>query len=205
MDYLKESFQINKIDNIQEAIKVAGEKIGWKPVSVLNNEIEFQYRKHMTPFRTKVQWTDDGIINLATNYRKKTLVDIGNYRGGNNETIKLSILREVESKKIIVDKTEKSTEKKTENQVNAISNDEIKDKKEKVNTNNNGSSQTSKVDEYTQQIEKKNEDQKKKLVTVAIVAIVVVGLYWFYTQQILCGCSNKLASSSAIFSAFVIF
>ena len=192
MDYLKESFQINKIDNIQQAIKVAGEKIGWNSVSVLNNEIEFKFTKHMTRFVTKIQWTDDGIINLSSNYVKPPLMDMGSYRSSNNEKIKLSILREVESKKISVEKTEKSTENKTETQnteVDSISNNEVEDKKEKEKTNNE-SSQTSKVDEYTKQIEKKDEDQKKKLVIAVIIGLVISGLYWFYTEQVLCGCSE---------------
>ena len=111
MNDLKESFKINNVSDLKDLIIKSGKKLNWNPVSISNNNIEFHYSKHLAKFYTIISWSDDGFINLSSNYKKKSIkADLGGYRKNNNEKIKLSILREFSL-------LEKNTELKENNSI----------------------------------------------------------------------------------------
>ncbi|EMY79852.1 hypothetical protein pgond44_14833 [Psychroflexus gondwanensis ACAM 44] len=134
MKDLKESFKIITDENLKETIINSGKKLNWKPISISDNEVEFQYTTHLTKFYTVVSWTVDGFINLSSNYKKKSIkVDLGGYRNNNNEKIKLSILREVElkTKDDVPNDIVNNDKLKSSNSTDNIENED------KININNN--------------------------------------------------------------------
>ena len=99
MKDLKDTFKIETDENIQSIIKNSGSFLGWKIVSLSDNEIEFHHTKHLTGFTTTVNWTNDGNINLSSNFRRSSVkFDGSGYRRGFNEQIKLSIQNELNKK-----------------------------------------------------------------------------------------------------------
>jgi hypothetical protein len=176
MKELKENLKVNQVDNLQSIVKTSGEKLGWRAISISDNQIEFQYTKHLTKFNTIVSWTNDGNINLTSNYMKKSVkADLGSYRKNHNETIKLSILREIDIYNI--------NAKSVEDGLNdlLIKNKKVESfEKDKIN-------KTQKASAYTKQISDKNNAQNKSLTRIAIVgAILLIPFLFiiFFTEDI---------------------
>ena len=170
MKDLKESFKIITDENLKETIINSGKKLNWKPISISDNEVEFQYTTHLTKFYTVVSWTVDGFINLSSNYKKKSIkVDLGGYRNNNNEKIKLSILREVElkTKDDVPNDIVNNDKLKSSNSTDNIENED------KININNN------KKENYSELISQKNNSQNKVIKIALIVFVVLIGFLVF--------------------------
>lgn len=188
MKDLKESFKIKTDENLQETIINSGKKLNWKPVSISDNEVEFQYTTHLTKFYTVVSWSIDGFVNLSSNYKRKSIkVDIGGYRNNNNEKIKLSILREVELKtKKDIPNDIKNSEKvlSSNNSDNIETEDTIDISKNKKHEN------------YSELISKKDKSQKIKLVVIALVVIGGILVYNISNSVSACDCANLYDNST---------
>ena len=179
MQELKENFKVDKFDSdLQKIVRIAGEKLSWKPVSITNNEIEFQYTFHLTKFKTIVSWTEDGYINLSSNYMMKSVkVDMGNYRKGNNEKIKLSILRELS----LINKISIPDVNNFDNNVNNLENNQ------KIETTQN-------PNYYSNQIKEKENSQKNTLIYITLLGVIFLLGFFIYSiffKENTCGCNEN--------------
>ena len=167
MKDLKETFKIKDVDNLQNIVINSGKKINWNPVTIADNQAEFHYTKHLTNFYTIVSWTTEGIINLSSNYKKKSImIDLGGYRNASNEKIKLSILREIELKSKRDNNNYVETEKTLRDFLESKNNDKIS-----IDNNKN-------VESYSEQISQKDNSQNKAFFKIVLIAIVIIiGLF----------------------------
>jgi len=176
MKDLKESFKVDDVEKLQKIVIISGKKLNWNPVSISNNEVEFHYNKHLTNFYTIVSWTNEGFINLSSNYRRKSIkADIGGYRKISNNKMKLSILRELEHKK--------NLESKKDKQVKNVKEDDnqTQNKHKKVISNKNISN-NKKENNYSKQISQQDNSQNKKFLVFTLIAIVVIAGFFTYKQ-----------------------
>lgn len=172
MEDLKKSFKVNDVEELQKIVIISGKKLNWNPVSISNNKVEFHYNKHLTNFYTIVSWTDEGFINLSSNYRRKSIkVDIGGYRKISNDKIKLSILRELDHKKKLNSSKEKQVEKVSE-----------ESSTKNVSKKNNNKSSDKKENNYSKQISQQDNSQNKKLLVYTLITIVVIASFFAYKQ-----------------------
>jgi hypothetical protein len=185
MNDLKETFKIDYKSDLKDLILKAGNKLNWEPVSISNNNIEFNYSQHLSKFYTIISWSNDGFINLSTNYKlKSTKIDLGGYRKSNNEKIKISVLREVSI---------------LENNAELIDNNSIINKEREIDKNdgNDKVAKNTKHDFYSQQIAEKNKTQNSKLIRIAVATVVIIALikvsFLIYEQTTgkTCGCSEN--------------
>ena len=184
MNDLKESFKINNVSDLKDLIIKSGKKLNWNPVSISNNNIEFHYSKHLAKFYTIISWSDDGFINLSSNYKKKSIkADLGGYRKNNNEKIKLSILREFSL-------LEKNTELKENNSIKLSRGETDKNVQKDINVR---VEKTAKPDNFSQQIAEKDKSQNKTLIRVAAIGALILISFFVYKLTIgnTCGCSEN--------------
>jgi len=196
MNDLKESFKVDNVEKLQNIVIISGKKLNWNPVSISNNEVEFHYNKHLTNFYTIVSWTNEGFINLSSNYRRKSIkVDIGGYRKISNNKMKLSIFRELEHKKNLESKKDKQVEKVKED------NNQIKNKPNNI-INSKNASNKKKENNYSKQISQQDNSLKKKISTIFITGLIVlicISIYKIFISENLCGCSeNDIATLQKI-------
>lgn len=173
MNDLKENFKIKDVKDLQNIIINSGKELDWNLVSVSNNGIEFNYQVHLTNFYTIIDWTDDGFVNLSSNYQRKSIkFDLGGYLKSNNEKIKISILREVSRHMKNIEAEDNSTDV--------------------VNTKENEIDK--KINVYSDQIIQKNKSQNKKLLQVLLIgALILFGfiIHKNYIAENLCGCTEN--------------
>ena len=185
---LKESFKVDDVEKLQKIIITSGKKLNWNPVSISNNEVEFNYGKHLTNFYTVVTWNDEGFINISSNYRRKSIkVDIGGYRKASNNKIKLSILRELEFKKKLESNEDKQVKKVIE------TNNQITNKRNNVIGNKNASN-NKKGKNYSKQIYQQDHSLNRKISTLIITGVIIlifILIYNIFIPENLCGCSER--------------
>jgi len=184
MNDLKESFKINNVSDLKDLIIKSGEKLNWNPVSISNSNIEFHYSKHLAKFYTIISWSDDGFINLSSNYKmKSTKADLGGYRKSNNEKIKLSILREVSL-------LEKNIELKENNSIKLSGGEADKNAQKNMNVK---VEKNAKADNFSKQITEKDESKNKTLIRFAAIGALILISFFVYKLTIgkTCGCSEN--------------
>ena len=197
---LRDSFSVDTNENIQSIVKSAGLFLGWKIVYLSDNEIEFHHSKHLDVFTTTVSWTNDGNINLSSNYRRRSVkADLGGYRKGFNEQIKLSIqnilykknnpeqldngfnnLSFEEQKNLIIEKRRLLFEDETLSESEREG--QFKEFCEKIENKN-------KPNTFEKKISEKNKSQDNSLMLVLIIGIIYL-VYTVLSHQSRCGCSE---------------
>jgi len=174
MKDLKDTFKVETDEDIQSIIKNSGSFLSWKIVSLSDNEIEFHHTKHLTGFTTTVSWTNDGNINLSSNFRRSGVkFDGSGYRRGFNEQIKLSIQNEL-NKKTNLEQSE--------------SNVSIENNSNQSTPQNIGENKI--TNDFEEKIKQKDKSQNNKLIIVAIIGIIIMGIV-YVNKQSKCGCSES--------------